>query len=1174
MAAASGAVRATAPVAVPARPFGAKVVAAGAAGHLGGGHPRPAARAGIPERVAAMGWNNPPVPWRDLERRLSGEPPETGGEGQSGDGGDSPAWTRRRTGYLRPAGLAPFRGDDQSGAGVRVPYAELHCHSNFSFLDGASHPEELVEEAARLELDSIAITDHDGMYGVVRFAEAARELGVRTVFGTELSLGLTEPQNGYADPEGEHLLLLARNPKGYAALCRATTAGHLAGHDRPLPPERRAQKGRPVYDLEAVAEEVRDSCVVLTGCRKGAVRRALVERGPLAAAVRLRELVELFGKDSVYVELTDHGHPLDSVHNDALTELAARFALPTVATSAAHYATPRRGRMAAGLAAIRARRGLDEMAGWLPAAGTAHLRSGAEMAARFARYPGAVQRAALLGVECQFDLDLVAPELPPFEVPAGYTEASFLRERVYLGAAKNYGDVASAPEAYRQLEHELEIIERLGFPGYFLIVWDIVRFCLDSDILCQGRGSAANSAVCYALGITKVDSVRWKLLFERFLAPDRDGYPDIDLDIESDRREEVIQYVYAKYGRLRTAQVANVITYRSRSAVRDAARALGYSPGQQDAWSKQLDRWGPVQDTKNDHDHDIPDEVIVLSAALEGFPRHLGIHSGGMVICKNPVSEVVPVEWARMADRSVLQWEKDDCAAVGLVKFDLLGLGMLSALHYMIDLVREHEGTEVDLGKLDLTDDEVYAMLRRADAIGVFQVESRAQLATLPRLAPREFYDLAIEVALIRPGPIQGGSVHPYIRRKAGREEWKHEHPLLKKALQKTLGVPLFQEQLMQIALDVAGFTPAEADELRHAMGAKRSARKMERLRQRFYEGAAANGVDEPMAARIFEKMRAFANFGFPESHSLSFAYLVFASAFFKRYYPAAFCAALLRAQPMGFYSPQSLVADARRHGVVVRGPDVNASLAHATLEERADGTSGHAVRIGLDAVRTIGESLAERLVAERVHAGAFHSMADVARRVRLTTPQVEALATAGAFGCFEGDRRKALWAAGAVAAERPEKLPGSTVGTVAPPLPGMEELDLAVADVWATGLSPDSFPTQFIRERLDALGVVTARRLLEADDGSRVLIGGAVTHRQRPATAGGITFLNIEDETGMINVICTAGLWRRYHRIARASPALLIRGTVEKADGVVSLLADRLEHLPMRVRSSSRDFR
>ncbi|MGH3516850.1 MAG: error-prone DNA polymerase [Haloechinothrix sp.] len=1116
-----------------------------------------------------MGWNNPPLRWKDFERTLSGRP-KPSEEAGVGDGSDSPAWARRREGYFRPDDLEDLRGADQAGADLRVPYAELHCHSNFSFLDGASHPEELVEEASRLGLDAIALTDHDGMYGVVRFAQAAQELGMRTVFGTELSMGLSAPQNGIADPEGEHLLLLARNDRGYGGLCRAITEGQLAPAG--------AEKGKPIYRIEGVAEQVAGDCVVLTGCRKGPVRAALSAGTPAdgyrAAAARLRQLSDLFGEDNVFVELFDHGMPVDSAHNDILATLAAEFGLPTVATTVAHYAAPARGRMAAALAAIRARRSLDDMDGWLPPAGGAHLRSGAEMRARFARYPGAVQRAALLGVECAFDLTLVAPQLPPFDVPVGHNEASYLRQLTYYGALERYGRRETNPAAYHQLERELKIITDLGFPGYFLIVADIVRFCREHDILCQGRGSAANSAVCFALGITNVDAVRWGLLFERFLAPERDGPPDIDIDIESDRREEVIQYVYAKHGRLRAAQVANVITYRARSAVRDVAKALGFSPGQQDAWSKQIDRWGAAATAR---DHDIPTSVIALANELGDFPRHLGIHSGGMVLADRPVSEVCPVEWARMENRSVLQWDKDDCAVAGLVKFDLLGLGMLSAIHYTLDLVRDHEGVSIDIAQLDLADQNVYRMLQRADAVGVFQVESRAQLATLPRLKPKNFYDLAVEVALIRPGPIQGGSVHPFIRRHNGQEDTTYDHPLMERALHKTHGVPLFQEQLMQIAVDVANFSAGEADELRRAMGAKRSTRKMERLRERFYAGAAGNGVGAEVAERIYEKLLAFANFGFPESHALSFAHLVFVSAYLKRYHPAAFCAALLRAQPMGFYSPQSLVADARRHGVTVRGVCINASLAHATLEPLSETNNEPAVRIGLAAVRTIGEKLAEQIIEDRAQGGAFKDMADVARRIRLRAHQVEALATSGAFGCWEPDRRKALWAAGAVAQERPEKLPGSGVGVNAPELPGMDGVELAVADVWATGLSPDSFPTQFLRERLDDLGVVPAAKLAEVDHGSRVLIGGAVTHRQRPATAGGVTFLNIEDETGMVNVVCSPGLWARYRRVARSSSALLIRGVVEHAahgEGVVSVLADRLQHLDLRIPAKSRDFR
>ncbi|MBD0322710.1 MAG: error-prone DNA polymerase, partial [Aldersonia sp.] len=673
--------------------------------------------------------------------------------------------------------------------------------------------------------------------------------------------------------------------------------------------------------------------------------------------------------------------------------------------------------------------------------------------------------------------------------------------------------------------------------------------------------------VCYAIGITNVDPVRNELLFERFLSQERDGPPDIDVDIESDRREEAIQHVYRKYGREYAAQVANVITYRGKSAVRDVARALGFSQGQQDAWSKQVSRWsGVAQETGTD----IPVEVLELAGQMENFPRHLGIHSGGMVICDRPIADVCPVEWARMADRTVLQWDKDDCAAVGLVKFDMLGLGMLSALHYMIDLVAEHKGIEVDLAQLDLTEPAVYEMLQRADSVGVFQVESRAQMATLPRLKPRCFYDLVVEVALIRPGPIQGGSVHPYIRRRNGLEPVSYEHPALENSLHRTLGVPLFQEQLMQMAIDVAGFSAAEADQLRRAMGSKRSPERMDRLKGRLYEGMRQlHGISDDVADRIYEKLYAFANFGFPESHSQSFAALVFYSSWFKLHHPAAFCAGLLRAQPMGFYSPQSLVADARRHGVLVHGPDVNASLAEATLE-----CHGEQVRLGLAAVRHIGTDLAERIVASRAGGGPYTSFLDLTGRVELSVAQAESLATAGALGSLGITRREALWAAGAAAGERPDRLPGMGAATAAPALPGMSDIELAAADVWATGISPGAYPTEFLRPKLDELGVVPAARLLDLPDGQRVLVGGAVTHRQRPATAAGVTFLNLEDETGMVNVACSVGLWARYRKLAQTAPALLIRGKLQNAEGAVTVLADQLQRMDLRIVGKSRDFR
>lgn len=1111
------------------------------------------------------------LPWSELERTLSDRPRDRRRPAWA-DGSDSPAWSSQRPAYVPPP--------DLGRRGSATPYAELHCHSHFSFLDGASGPAELVEEAARLGLEALALTDHDSFAGVVRFAEASRAVGLPVAYGAELSLGLDRPQAGEPDPAGEHLVVLARDPEGYARLGAALSSGLLAGH----------RKGRPDYSVLDWSTAHGDRWLVLTGCRKGAVPRALLAAGPAAAARELDRLVETFGRHNVAVELWDHGDPLDSARNDALAELAVRAGVDVVATTNAHYATPARRRLATALAAVRSRRSLDEIEGWLPACAGAHLRSGDEQARRFARWPGVVERAAELGRDCAFDLALVAPALPPFPCPDGLDEIAYLRRLAGEGARRRYGPPAAerVPGAHARVAYELDLIEALGFPGYFLVVWDIVEFCRRSGIYCQGRGSAANSAVCYALGITNADAVGLGLLFERFLSPVRDGPPDIDIDIESGRREEVIGYVYARHGRRHAAQVANVVTYRARSAVRDMAKALGYSQGQQDAFARRLDPWcglGRQAETSQ-----IPSDVLALAAEVEHTPRHLGIHSGGMVICDRPIVEVCPVEWARLeADgepvRTVLQWDKDDCAAVGLVKFDLLGLGMLEVLHGAVDRIRDVHGVEVDLATLP-QDDEVYEMLCRADSVGVFQVESRAQMATLPRLRPRVFYDLVVEVALIRPGPIQGGSVHPYIRRRNGVEPVTFLHPLLERSLAKTLGVPLFQEQLMQMAIDVAGFTPGEADQLRQAMGAKRSAERMTRLRARFASGAAARGVSGEVTERIWEKLAAFANYGFPESHSVSFAYLVYASAWCKRWYPAAFCAALLDAQPMGFYAPHTLVQDARRHGVEVRSPDLNASAAGARLEVDAGcrlgpagagdppeawGRGGPAVRLGLSSVRGIGAEQAAEIAAGQPYA----DPEDLARRVGLSLPQLEALATAGAFGCFGLDRRAALWAAGAVAQGGRSRLPGTAVGVHAPPLPGMGPAEEARADLWATGVSPEGHPTRFVRDHLDRLGATTAAGLAGLGHGARVTVGGVVTHRQRPATASGITFLSLEDETGLVNVVVSRGCWEHHRTVALTSPALLVRGRLEATEGVVNVVAERLEPLPLPVQAArSRDFR
>jgi error-prone DNA polymerase len=1113
-------------------------------------------------------------------------------------------------------------------------YAELHCHSNFSFLDGASHPEELAEEAARLGLTGLALTDHDGFYGIVRFAETARSLELPTVFGAELTLGAREPPNGMADPPGEHLVVLAAGTAGYARLARAISEAQLAG-----------EKGAPRASLAQLANAHDGHWFVLTGCRKGTVPAALVRDGPAAAEQALRDLIDAFGRDRVLMELWDHGDPLDRHRNDALVRIAMRLGVEMVATNNVHYATPARRPLANALAAVRARRSLDEIDGWLPAAPFAHLRSAAEQLRRFARWPGVVERTVDIAQECAFDLKLAAPNLPDYPVPFGHDEMSWLRELVRRGAAVYYP--ASHPQyerAVQQIEYELHVIEQLGFPGYFLLLHDIVEFCRRSDIFCQGRGSAANSAVCYALGVTKADAVALGLLFERFLSPERDGPPDIDLDIEHQRREEVIQYVYERYGRDRAAQVANVITYRPRSALREMAKATGMAPGQADALGKWVDRWaaGPeafqelgqpasqniatsasvtqvrstrqqirFERTERDRTRDgvpldgpvattrppaIPPLALQLASEVLDFPRHLGIHSGGMVMADRPLVEFCPIEWARMEGRSVLQWDKDDCAAAGLVKFDLLGLGMLTMLHLAVDMVRS-QGVEIDLATIP-QEDEVYDLLCAADTVGVFQVESRAQMATLPRLRPRNFYDLVVEVALIRPGPIQGGSVHPYLRRRNGEEEVTYIHPLTKPALEKTLGVPLFQEQLMQLAVDCAGFSAAEADQLRQAMGSKRSQARMARMRDRLMHGMAERGITGETAEEIFHKLEAFSAFGFPESHSVSFAYLVYSSSWIKYHYPAEFAAALLNAQPMGFYSPHTIVRDARRHGVHVLGPDLNASRRDATLESRPldidpigrplrgfyAEPSHLAVRLGLRSVRGLHDALLDRIDDERANR-IYTDLEDFVRRTGATVDQIEALATAGAFErCFGQSRRSALWAAGALETARPsahhdgsvvETLPGVVTGTDAPALPGMTEMETVHADLWAMGISVGKHPTEFVRAELARQGVVTAIDLREIADRTVVEVAGVVTHRQQPSTAKGTVFLNLEDETGLVNVICSKGVWKRFRTVARGAPALRVRGVLEKHQGVINLVAGRITRLPISLAESlrSRDF-
>nr|WP_084648538.1 error-prone DNA polymerase [Acidipropionibacterium thoenii] len=1134
-----------------------------------------------------MTYDNPPISWSELERRM---------EGKSPDEEDAPSHRRREH----------FAAHPERPQGPVVPYAELHCHSYYSFLDGASSPEDLVCRAVELGLSGLSLTDHDGLYGVVRMAEAAEACGLPTSIGSELSIGLPAPQNGVADPVGSHLLVLARGAEGYRRLAGAMTEAYLTEE---------AEKGRPVYDLNSLAGQADGHWIVLTGCRKGAVRQGLVRGGAELAGRELDRLVQLFGHGNVVVELTDHRRPSDSHDNDLLAGLAADRELAVVATNDVHYAGAEQFEISCALAAVRARRTLDEMDGWLPAGPVARMRSGSEMARLFARYPGAVERSVEIAEQTQFSLRASRPQMPEQKVPAGHTPMSWLRHLVDIGCARFYRD---DPVARRRLDEELEVIESKDFAGYFLIVHDIVEFAHGHDIMCQGRGSAAASAVCYVLGITVVDPVFYRLPFERFLSALREEEPDIDVDFDARRREKVIQYVYTRYGRHYAAQVANVISYRPKNAIRDMAKVLGYSQGQQDAWSRQVEHWGSRISGREGAEK-IPERVRELADKVLGFPRHLGIHSAGMVLTRHAVGQVCPIEPARMAGRTVLQWDKEDCAWMGLVKFDLLGLGMLAALQHTFDLVAEHCGESWTMQSIPRNEPGVYDMLCRADTIGIFQVESRAQIGTLPRLKPRCFYDLAVEIGLIRPGPIQGGAVHPYIRRRTGVDPVTYPHPMLEPVLKRTLGIPLFQEQLMQMATTVGNCTAADADLLRRAMGSKRGVERIDSLRAKLFEGMAANGIADDVAQEIYNRIESFANFGFAESHSLSFAVLVYASSWLKLHYPAAYLAGLLRSQPMGFYSPATLVADARRHGVTVLKPDLMVSGVQAGLElERRDGggrwgrgdvsrgtaggrsdclldhteeqigefdadapddTGSHrrdgglVVRLGLADVSAISVDAAEQIVAER-DGQPFGSLTDLVRRVGLEPDQVEALSLAGALDRLAGSRRGALWQSGQLDGVEPGQL-DIEVCSQPPLLPEPSPVELLGHDLRSTGISTADHPMRHLRSAMTERGVLQIAALGQVEAGRRIEVAGVVTHRQRPATAGGITFINLEDETGLLNVIVTAGAWKRYRQVALTSSGMVIRGILERGDqGVMNLYADRLESLQMGVVISSRNFR
>lgn len=1068
------------------------------------------------------------------------------------------------------------------------PYAELHCKSNFSFLRGASHPDELVAQAAQLGYTALALTDLHSLAGVVRAHAAAKAVGLKLLVGAEI-----RPHDG---PE---MVLLATDRASYGRLARLLTVG-----------KRRAPKGECCLQWDDVAAHAE-------GLLAGVLLPRLAQGGddaqPEQALARVREL---FG-ERAYALAELHRGSDDRQSLARQRELARRARLPLAAANDVLYHVPARQDLQDVLTAIRHHTTVAQAGALLLPNAERHLRPRDELAALFAAAPGAVQRTVEMAARASFSLDELRYEYPEELSPPGITPLEYLRRLAWEGARRRYPR-GVPPRVSSLLEHELALIAELRYEAYFLTVWDLVRFARQRGILCQGRGSAANSAVCYCLGVTSVDPARMDLLFERFVSRERQEAPDIDIDFEHERREEVLQYLYEKYGRERAGLAAEVITYRPRSAVRDVGKALGLAPARLDALAKSLDGFHQeprlaerAAQAGMSCDEPAVEHLLRLATELVGFPRHLSQHVGGMVITRGLLSELVPIENAAMPGRTVIEWDKDDLDELGILKVDCLALGMLTCIRKCLELVAAHHGRRLTLATIPPEDPLVYEMISRADTLGVFQIESRAQMSMLPRLQPRSFYDLVIEVAIVRPGPIQGDMVHPYLRRRSGLEPVTYPNEAIRKVLEKTLGVPLFQEQAMRLAMVAAGFTPGEADQLRRAMGAWRRPGLIEQFRHKLISGMLARGLSEQFAEQVFQQIRGFGEYGFPESHAASFALLVYASAWLKRYYPAAFAAALLNSQPMGFYAPAQIVRDAREHGVCVLPADVNHSQWDCTLEpppafqtewaNRAGppGPAGQpvpaaagqtrrqpALRLGLRYIAGLPRAAAERLLAARA-AGPFASLHDLARRANLSRAVLVRLAHADALGSMAMNRRRSLWEAlGEHGAEPP--LFAALPAHVAPaaqaatadeelPLPPMQPFEEVLADYRTTGLSLKGHPLAFLRAELERLRAVRAADLSRLRRGRFVRVAGLVLVRQRPGTARGITFVTLEDESGTVNLVVRPEVWERYHRAASSATALLAHGRLERQGAVIHVLVSKLEDLQQvtaRLPSRSRDFR
>jgi error-prone DNA polymerase len=924
-----------------------------------------------------------------------------------------------------------------------------------------------------------------------------------------------------------------------------------------------------------------DGLICLTGGEEGPLAAALRRGGAQAAFDAVKRLTEIFGRQNVYVELQRHFHRDEEYRNRVAIEIAEALQLPLLATNGVNYATPRERELADAFTALQHRRTLATAGRLLARNAERYLKSPAAMRELFAEVPKAIANTLELSSRLEFTLNDLGYEFPRYPVPEGETMMSFLRERTRAGMQSRYGRAGAElkKRARRQIERELNLIEHLKLPGYFLIVWDLVRYCREQNILVQGRGSAANSAVCYSLGITAVDPIGMELLFERFLSEERGEWPDIDLDLPSgDERERVIQYVYQRYGQRGAAMTANVITYRNRMAAREMGKALGFDADTLKRISAAVATWEfkdendaldrRLRDAGLDLKHPRIRKYFELCLAAQDLPRHLGQHSGGMVICEGRLDSVVPLEPASMPGRVVVQWDKEDCADMGIIKVDLLGLGMMAALKDSLELIRDHYKEEVDLAHLPPDDPIVYSTLQKADTVGMFQVESRAQMACLPRLKPEKFYDIVVQVAIIRPGPIVGNMVNPFLKRRQGREEVTYPHPSLETVLSRTMGVPLFQEQLLRMAMITANFTGGEAEELRRAMGFKRSEARMKGIEEKLRAGMTRNGILGETQEQIIQSITSFALYGFPESHAASFALIAYASAYLKCHYLAAFTAALLNNQPMGFYHPATIVKDAQRHGLKVLPMDVTRSDWKCTLEPSAL-SHRPSVRLGLKYARGLREPAGQALVRERSLAP-FASVQDLARRVpELRKDELTTLAEIGALNAVASQniklhRRDALWQveravrwSGPLLDELPE-MEGES------PLVAMTDEERLVADFRATGLTVGPHPMQYRREEMKRMGIYSASELSLIPNGRRIRIGGCVIARQRPGTAKGMMFMSLEDETGIANAIFAPDLLQKNRVMLISERFLMIEGILQNQDNVIHIRAEKI--LPLRI--------